>query len=175
MFFQVADFSENEAPKRQLDLESLFLYPEFLDRFRTQVAAGCQFFDVWSFQKLQCTNFVVHFFECHFWRHFCWQNVSVLCTYICLYNTQVNYCVNKRGTLRRVTEEELEFCKYRTLVKVHLPYTCLTSNYFPTVQAVDYIRSLSELDTKFLPTGCELLLATGGCGEEWLSVQDKVR
>jgi hypothetical protein len=33
----VADFSENEAPKRQLYVEDLFYSPEQFDRFRTQV------------------------------------------------------------------------------------------------------------------------------------------
>ena len=75
--FKVADFSENEAPKRQLHLDSLFDYPEFLDRFRTQVRFLFQF------------PYYV--------------------------NVQVNYCVR----LRRVTEEEMEFAKYRTLTKVN--------------------------------------------------------
>jgi hypothetical protein len=107
---EVADFSENEAPKRQLRLDSLFDYPEFLDRFRTQVGA---------FLINRSSDF--DYFQ-----------------------NQVNYCVR----LRRVTEEEMEFCKYRTLTKV-----------------VDYIRALSTLD----PTN---MASTEGVDQ--LTVQDKV-
>ncbi|KAL3117255.1 hypothetical protein niasHT_007658 [Heterodera trifolii] len=97
---EVADFSENEAPKGQLRLESLFLCPEILDRFRTQV----------------------------------------------------NYCIR----LRRITEDELEFCKYRTLAK-----------------AVDYIRELSLLETKFVLGTTEEQKKMNET-KEWLSDHDKI-
>uniref|UniRef100_A0A914GRB0 Uncharacterized protein n=1 Tax=Globodera rostochiensis TaxID=31243 RepID=A0A914GRB0_GLORO len=96
---EVADFSENEAPKRQLGLESLFACPQLLDRFRTQV----------------------------------------------------NYCIR----LRRVTEDELEFCKYRTLAK-----------------AVDYIRALSLLEAKYVQGTEEQPNANNL--NEWLNVHDKI-
>lgn len=73
----MADFSENEAPKRLHTVEDLFFCPEYLDCYRTRV----------------------------------------------------NYCVR----LRRVTAEEMDFCKYRTLTK-----------------AFDYIRSLDTLGSTVL-------------------------
>ncbi|KAF7627282.1 NR LBD domain-containing protein [Meloidogyne graminicola] len=91
---EVIDFSENEAPKREMLLESIFEYPQILDCFRTQI----------------------------------------------------NYCVR----LRRVTEEEMEFCKYRTLTKV-----------------VDYINYLSQINLN------NILDETFNFGE-YLSVQDKI-
>uniref|UniRef100_A0A1I8BUW0 NR LBD domain-containing protein n=1 Tax=Meloidogyne hapla TaxID=6305 RepID=A0A1I8BUW0_MELHA len=94
---EVVDFSENEAPKREMRLESIFEYPQILDRYRTQV----------------------------------------------------NYCVR----LRRVTEEEMEFCKYRTLTKV-----------------VDYINYLSLINQNDV---MEKSISLNNFGEA-LSVQDKI-
>uniref|UniRef100_A0A915MGT1 Nuclear receptor domain-containing protein n=1 Tax=Meloidogyne javanica TaxID=6303 RepID=A0A915MGT1_MELJA len=97
---EVVDFSENEAPKREIHLESIFEYPQILDRYRTQV----------------------------------------------------NYCVR----LRRVTEEEMEFCKYRSLTKV-----------------VDYINYLSLINLNEIMDKTTLKSQNSFLSES-LSVQDKI-
>ncbi|CAK5010137.1 unnamed protein product [Meloidogyne enterolobii] len=97
---EVVDFSENEAPKREIHLESIFEYPQILDRYRTQV----------------------------------------------------NYCVR----LRRVTEEEMEFCKYRSLTKV-----------------VDYINYLSLINLNEIMEKTTFKSQNSFLSES-LSVQDKI-
>lgn len=97
---EVVDFSENEAPKREIHLESIFEYPQILDRYRTQV----------------------------------------------------NYCVR----LRRVTEEEMEFCKYRSLTKV-----------------VDYINYLSLINLNEIMEKTTFKCQNSFLSES-LSVQDKI-